>query len=88
MLTPTTLPGFCDRQFLVDRYQEHTGARRLQHRYYRAFNHWKTACIVQGVYARYLHGQKSTEGVDVDAFPGRIDRSVRLAAEAAGRLPS
>ena len=56
--------------------------------YYRAFNHWKTACIVQGVYARYLHGQKSTEGVDVDAFPGRIDRSVRLSAEAAARLPS
>ncbi len=88
VLTPTTLPGFCDRQFLVDRYQEHTGADVSNIEYYRAFNHWKTACIVQGVYARYLHGQKSTEGVDVDAFPGRIDRSVRLAAEAAERLPS
>jgi hypothetical protein len=43
---------------------------------------------MQGVYARYLHGQKSGEGVDVDSFPGRIDRSLRLATEAADRLPA
>ena len=55
--------------------------------YYRCFNHWKSVCIMQGVYARYLHGQKGGAGVDVDSFPGRIDRSLRLAAEAADRLP-
>ena len=43
---------------------------------------------MQGVYARYLHGQKDTAAVDMDAFPGRIDRSLRLAMEAAERLPS
>lgn len=85
-LTPTMLPGFCDRQFLVDRYQAQTGADLSNIEYYRAFNHWKTVCILQGVYARYLHGQKSTEGIDVDFFPVRIDRSVRLATEAAARL--
>ena len=56
--------------------------------YYRCFNHWKTVCIVQGVYARYLHGQKSTEDVDVDAFPDRIDKTLQLAVEAADSLPS
>jgi aminoglycoside phosphotransferase (APT) family kinase protein len=51
VLTPTTLPGFCDRQFLIDRYPHQTAA-------------------------------------DVDSFPGRIDRSLRLAAETADRLPA
>jgi hypothetical protein len=56
--------------------------------YYRCFNHWKSVCIMQGVYARYLHGQKSGKGVDVDSFPRRIDRRLRLATEAADRLPA
>jgi hypothetical protein len=44
--------------------------------------------IIQGVYARYLHGQKESESVDVAGMPARIDRSLRLAVEAAERLPS
>jgi aminoglycoside phosphotransferase (APT) family kinase protein len=85
---PTTLPGFCDRQFLIDRYADRTGIDLSQIDYYRCFNSWKTVCIVQGVYARYLHGQKSTEGVDVDDFPVRIERTLQLAVEAAERLPN
>ena len=56
--------------------------------YYRCFNHWKSVCILQGVYARYLHGQKATDAVELDLFPVRIERSLRLAMEAAERLPS
>jgi aminoglycoside phosphotransferase (APT) family kinase protein len=85
---PTTLPGFCSRQVLVDRYTDQTGIDLSQIEYYRCFNYWKTVCIVQGVYARYLHGQKSTEGVDVEDFPVRIDRTLQLAVEAADRLPT
>ncbi len=88
VLPPTTLPGFCDRQLLIDRYRDQTGADLTHIDYYRCFNHWKSVCIMQGVYARYLHGQKSGEGVDVDVFPSRIDRSLRLATEAADRLTS
>jgi hypothetical protein len=40
------------------------------------------------VYARYIHGQKSTEGIDVEGFPIRIDAALELAAEAADRLPT
>ena len=85
---PTVLPGFCGRDVLIDRYADRTGVDLSQLDYYRCFNHWKTVCIVQGVYARYLHGQKSTDDVDVDAFPGRIDRTLQLAVEAADRLSS
>ena len=65
-----------------------TGADLSQLDYYRCFNHWKTVCIVQGVYARYLHGQKSTEDVDVGGFPVRIDKTLAQAVEAADRLSS
>jgi aminoglycoside phosphotransferase (APT) family kinase protein len=85
---PTILPGFWSRQQLLDRYAAGTGADIGQIDYYRCFNHWKSACILQGVYARYLHGQKDTEGVDLASFPDRIDRSVTLAAEIAARLPA
>jgi aminoglycoside phosphotransferase (APT) family kinase protein len=84
---PTTLPGFCDRQSLIDRYSDRTGADLTRLDYYRCFNHWKMVCILQGVYSRYLRGQKSRKGVDVDSFPRRIDHALRLAAEAADRLP-
>jgi aminoglycoside phosphotransferase (APT) family kinase protein len=85
---PTVLPGFCGRQELIDRYAARTGADLSGIDYYRCFNHWKTVCIIQGVYARYLHGQKESEGVDVEGFPARIDRSLLLASEAAERLGS
>ena len=85
---PPLLPGFCGRQVLIDRYADRTGADLSQLDYYRCFNHWKTVCIVQGVYARYLHGQKSTEGVDVDDFPGRIERDAAAGGRAADRLSS
>jgi aminoglycoside phosphotransferase (APT) family kinase protein len=82
----TAIPGFCSRDVLIDRYADRTGADLGQLDYYRCFNHWKTVCIVQGVYARYLHGQKSTEGVDIDDFPRRIDAGLQLAVDAADRL--
>jgi aminoglycoside phosphotransferase (APT) family kinase protein len=85
---PTTLPGFCGRQALIDRYEDATGVDLSQLDYYRCFNHWKSVCIVQGVYARYLHGQKSTEDVDIDGFPTRIEKTLDLAVQAADRLPA
>jgi aminoglycoside phosphotransferase (APT) family kinase protein len=85
---PTTLPGFCGRQMLIDRYADQTGVDLTELDYYRCFNHWKSVCIVQGVYARYLHGQKSTDDVDVAGFPGRIEKTLQLAVEAADRLAS
>jgi aminoglycoside phosphotransferase (APT) family kinase protein len=85
---PTTLPGFCSRQELIDRYSDRTSIDLGQIEYYRCFNHWKSVCILQGVYARYLHGQKSTEGVGLEDFPSRIERALALAVDASDRLPT
>ncbi len=82
-LAPTTMPGFPTRKQLLARYADRTGRDVSQIRFYEAFNHWKTACIVQGVYARYRLGQKSTEGIDLDGLRSRIQRSCELAEKAA-----
>ena len=79
-------PASASRKELLGRYSERTGADLSQIEYYSCFNHWKTVCILQGVYARYVHGQKDTEGVEIGLFPQRMDRSLQLAVEAAERL--
>jgi aminoglycoside phosphotransferase (APT) family kinase protein len=52
----TTAPGFLNRQQLADRYAAVTGVDLGQLDYYVAFAFWKLACILEGVYARYLGG--------------------------------
>ena len=83
---PTEAAGFATRAELLARYAARSGRNVSNIDYYRAFNFWKTACIVQGVYARYRKGQKSTEGVDVDNMVMRIHRSADLARKAAAAL--
>lgn len=76
---PTLEPGFARREELVERYAARTGADLSQLGFYSAFNHWKTVCILQGVYARYLQGQKSAEDVDLPMLARRRDHSLMLA---------
>ncbi len=70
---PTALPGFASRDDLVGYYADRTGADMSNLGYYRAYNSFKTACIIHGVYARYKLGMKSTDGIDM---PGLFDRIV------------
>ena len=75
----TTAPGFVGRETLTDHYAELTGRDLSKLGFYRTFNYFKTACILHGVYARYMLGQKSAEGVDMDALRQRMIGSVQLA---------
>ena len=54
--------------------------------FYIGFNHWKGAAILHGVYARYLEGKKSSEGVDLDKLRTRIDTSLAAAVAAISRV--
>jgi aminoglycoside phosphotransferase (APT) family kinase protein len=76
---PTALPGFPSRADMIARYAEATGADLSDLAFYRTFNSFKTACILHGVYARYLAGQKSTEGVELDRLFARIGFSLDAA---------
>lgn len=83
---PTSAPGFPPRTILARRYSERTN-RDLSHLdYYVGFNRWKTAAINHGVYARYMEGKKSTDGVNLDGLLQSIDRNLTLAEEAIARL--
>ncbi len=83
----TALPGFWTRDQLVARYAEVAGGiDEAKLRYFVVLNHWRSACIVHGVYTRYKRGQKSSEGVDLQRFIDGADRSLALAERAAASL--
>jgi aminoglycoside phosphotransferase (APT) family kinase protein len=84
LLDPATaISGFPRGAEVLQRYVDITGADVSNLAYYRAFNYWKRACIVQGVYARYRIGQKSNEGVDMEYLASRIERSLEAASRIA-----
>ena len=82
----TAVPGFPTRTEMAARYGSRTKRDLSNLDYYTAFNRWKSACIVHGLYARYMEGKKSSEGVDLEHMRSRIDGSLVLAEEAVNRL--
>jgi aminoglycoside phosphotransferase (APT) family kinase protein len=52
----TQAPGFWDRARLAERYGEVSGRDLSDLPFYVAFAYWKLACIIEGVYSRYLGG--------------------------------
>ncbi len=76
---PTLAEGFLDVEPLVARYAAASGLDVSDLPWYTAFNHWKGACIIQGVATRYRGGAKGAEGLDLSIF----DRSVVERSEAA-----
>ena len=41
--------------------------------FYVAFGYWKLACIIEGVYTRYLGGAMGDDGADIATFRSSID---------------
>jgi aminoglycoside phosphotransferase (APT) family kinase protein len=82
----TAVPEFPPRSELAQRYADRTERNLDKLDYYVGFNRWKTAAILHGVYARYMAGKKSTEGVDVEMLRSRIDKALVLAEQAVNRL--
>lgn len=81
-MAPSMAPGFATKHELLERYASASDLDLSPIRFYVAFNHWKSACINEGVYARYVKGQKPAGGVDVDAIGAAVDVQARLAAQA------
>ncbi len=80
-MSPTVVPGYPTRDELLERYAARSGRDVSHIDFYVAFSHWKSACIVEGVYARYLHGALDTTGVNVDAFKLSVEMAARRAAD-------
>lgn len=75
---PAAMPP---RRELAARYADKTGRDISSLDYYVAFNRWKSAAILHGVYARYRAGQKSTEGVDMETLRRTIGDNLTLSEQ-------
>ena len=71
--------GYPTRAALLSRYEEKSGRSLEDLPFYVAFNYFKITCIVQGVYARFQRGVRSTQGLELDAFRQRIVNLARSA---------
>jgi len=79
---PTMHGGFTTREELIEAYSAHTGFEVENANYYRAFQNWRLAAIVEGVLARYLKGVMADDSVDTDLYRVQVenlaDESLRL----------
>ncbi len=70
----TTPTGFWNRAELATRYAEVSGRDISRLDFYVAFAYWKLACILEGVYSRYLGGALGEQDpASLDAFKQQVD---------------
>lgn len=63
----TTCGGFPNRKEILARYEELTGYSTKSVDYYRAFQYWRLAAIVEGVLSRYKQGVMGDK-VDIEVY--------------------
>jgi aminoglycoside phosphotransferase (APT) family kinase protein len=71
--TGTSQLGFLGRAALQQRYSERAHIDLSELAYYMAFTHWRSACILEGVCARYRAGAKA-QPADLSALESRARR--------------
>lgn len=82
-----TAEGFLDRRDLADRYARVSGRDISQLDFYTAFAFWKLACIIEGVYARYLGGALGEKDpAELEPFRIQVDGAAQKAAACLERL--
>ena len=74
--------GFPSREALLERYEALTGRDTSAVDYYRAFQYWRLAAIVEGVLSRYMKGVMGDDG-DVDRFRRQVDGLAESAVDLA-----
>ncbi|MFM8600774.1 MAG: phosphotransferase family protein [Actinomycetota bacterium] len=85
--TVCTADGFLDRADLAARYAEKSGRDISQLDFYTAFAFWKLACIIEGVYARYLGGALGEKDpAELEPFRLQVDGAAQKAAAYLERL--
>jgi aminoglycoside phosphotransferase (APT) family kinase protein len=77
----TMAPGMARRADLLECYAEASGRDVSALPFYTAFGYWKLACIMQGVYARYLGGAGGGDSGAFDGYPQSVRRLATSAAE-------
>jgi aminoglycoside phosphotransferase (APT) family kinase protein len=83
--SPSLAGGFPGRRELCERYSSRSGRDLGRIDYYRAFQFWRLAAIVEGVMARYLKGVMGGRA-DTDAFRRQIGGLAQAALELVEKL--
>jgi aminoglycoside phosphotransferase (APT) family kinase protein len=84
--SPTATDGFPEREALVERYVQHTGADVSRLSYYTALGYWKLACIAEGIHARYVAGVMGDDAGDDGRFADQVGQLGELALAATDDL--
>jgi aminoglycoside phosphotransferase (APT) family kinase protein len=80
----SSLEGFPTVDELRDRYASTSGSDVSELGYFLAFGYWRLACILQGVYARYVGGATAGDPDGVEHVPATVARLAELAATTLG----
>lgn len=85
---PTGEAGFASRAEMLDLYLEASGRKIDNFEYYMAFGYWKLACILEGVYSRYVGGAMGDKAPPqgTASFVARVDALVEMATAAAEQV--
>jgi aminoglycoside phosphotransferase (APT) family kinase protein len=82
---PTRAPGFPGRKEVAARYAERSGRDLSELDFYVALGLWKSAVVLEGVYARNVAGAYGQGDESYRLFETIIPRLAEAAAEAASR---
>jgi aminoglycoside phosphotransferase (APT) family kinase protein len=83
---PTLAQGFFTREEVVGRYGRRSERDLSRLDFYVAFNYWKLACIIEGVYTRYVAGVMGDDSADVSWMRQSLDWLAERANQAANAL--
>ncbi len=76
----TTAPGFFERSELAERYAAVSGRDISALPFYVSFAYWKLACILEGVYSRYLGGALGVrDAAELEPFKLQVDAAAASA---------
>jgi aminoglycoside phosphotransferase (APT) family kinase protein len=79
----TTADGFANRAALAERYAAVSGRDISQLPFYVSFAYWKLACILEGVYARYLGGALGhRDAAELEPFKLQVEGAAAKALQA------
>jgi aminoglycoside phosphotransferase (APT) family kinase protein len=71
---PTSIGGFLSRAEFLAEYTRRSGHSVEGVEYYRAFQWWRLAAIVEGVLSRYMKGVMGESGVGLDVFRAQVEQ--------------
>jgi aminoglycoside phosphotransferase (APT) family kinase protein len=84
----TTAAGFPDRAELAERYAAVSGRDISSLPFFVSFAYWKLACILEGVYSRYLAGAMGTrDRAELEPFRQQVEAAAATAESLLAEIP-